>query len=73
MKKLELVIKNRRKYKVSTDRNHKLPVAENVLDRAFYPEKADQVWAADITYIWTQEDWLYLAVVIDLYCGLESW
>ena len=42
-------------------------MAENVLNRAFYPEAPNQVWGTDITYLWTQEGWIYLAVVIDLY------
>ena len=67
MNKLGLIVKPKRKYKVTTDSNHQLPVAENILNREFYPEQANQVWASDITYIWTQEGWLYLAVVIDLY------
>ncbi len=44
-----------------------MPVAENLLDRQFKAGKANQVYAGDITYIHTQEGWLYLAVVIDLY------
>lgn len=67
MKKLKLVVKSKRKYKVTTDSKHQFPVAKNILNREFYPQKADRVWATDITYIWTQEGWLYLAIVIDLY------
>ena len=67
MKKLNLIVKAKRKYKVTTDSDHTLPVAENVLDRQFNPTQANQVWASDITYVWTQEGWLYLAVVMDLY------
>ena len=67
MKKLNLVVKPKRKYKVTTDSVHRLPVSENVLARAFNPDTANRVWASDITYIWTQEGWLYLAIVIDLY------
>ena len=43
------------------------PVAANVLDRAFEPDAPDRVWAADMTYIATDEGWLYLSVVLDLY------
>lgn len=56
-----------RRFKATTDSAHSLPVAENILDRQFGVEQADAVWAADITYIWTQEGWLYLAVVMDLF------
>src|SRR5690606_8322160 len=67
MKKLGLVVKKKRKFRITTNSNHKLPVAENILDRQFNPVTQNQAWAADITYIWTAEGWLYLAVVIDLY------
>ena len=60
-------VKHRKKYKVTTNSNHKLPLFDNLLERAFDVFEADQVYASDITYIWTQEGWLYLAVVIDLY------
>jgi len=67
MKSMGLIVKVKCKYKVTTDSNHRLPVAENVLNRAFYPEAPNQAWGTDITYLWTQEGWIYLAVVIDLY------
>jgi putative transposase len=51
----------------TTDSNHKLPVANNILDRAFDPTGPNQSWCADITYIPTREGWLYLAVVEDLF------
>ena len=57
----------RKKYKVTTNSNHKQPVFENILNRQFVVEKANQAYAGDITYLWTQEGWLYLAVVIDLF------
>lgn len=67
MKALNLKVKQRCKYKVTTDSKHNLPVAKNVLNRAFLPSAANRVWGADITYLWTQQGWIYLAVVIDLY------
>jgi putative transposase len=51
----------------TTDSRHDRPVAENVLAREFYPDRPDQVWTADITYVPTAEGWLYLAVVLDLF------
>lgn len=60
-----LAAKTRRKYRVTTDSAHALPTAENVLNREFEQEAPDRVWLADITYIWTLEGWLYLAVVLD--------
>jgi len=67
MKVLNLKVKQKRKYKVTTDSKHQLPVAENVLNRQFSPQAPNQAWGTDITYLWTQEGWIYLAVVIDLY------
>ena len=51
----------------TTDSNHRLPVADNVLDRDFEPEGPNERWRADITYVPTHEGWLYLAVVEDLF------
>jgi transposase InsO family protein len=56
-----------RKFRCTTDSNHHLPVAENVLDRQFDPDAPNEVWVADITFIPTRERWLYLAAVEDLY------
>jgi putative transposase len=63
-----IVAKTARKFRVTTtDSNHDLPVAQNLLDRQFHPSGANEVWLADITYIPTGEGWLYLAAVEDLY------
>ncbi len=59
-------VRRHKKYKATTNSNHSLPVFENVLARQFDVAKIDQVYVSDITYIWTKEGWLYLAVVIDL-------
>jgi putative transposase len=67
MKALKLKVKQKCKYKVTTDSKHRLPVAQNVLNRQFSPIAPNQAWGTDITYLWTQEGWVYLAVVIDLY------
>ncbi len=56
-----------RRFKVTTDSRHSKPVAENVLGRQFNPAAANSAWASDITYIHTNEGWLYLATVIDLF------
>lgn len=60
-------VRSRKKYKVTTNSDHKQPVFENVLDRRFEVNEPDIAYVQDITYIWTQEGWLYLAVVIDLF------
>ena len=59
--------RHKRRFKVTTDSRHNLPVAPNLLDRNFTPEAPNQVWASDITYLWTDEGWLYLAIVLDLF------
>jgi putative transposase len=56
-----------KKWRATTQSNHRLPVAENTLNRQFTAEYPNRVWAGDITYVWTTEGWLYLAVVLDLY------
>jgi len=67
MKAQHLCCKTKRKFTHTTDSNHPLPIAPNLLSRNFSPAKPNQVYAGDITYIPTQEGWLYLAVVIDLF------
>jgi transposase InsO family protein len=67
MRQHGIAAKTRRKFRCTTDSNHDLAVADNVLDRQFAPTAANQVWVADITYIPTREGWLYLAAVEDLY------
>jgi len=59
--------RHKRRYKATTDSKHTLPVADNRLARAFMPTAPNRVWTADITYLWTEEGWLYLAVVLDLF------
>ncbi|MDA8415535.1 MAG: IS3 family transposase [Betaproteobacteria bacterium] len=56
-----------KKWKATTDSSHRLPVASNTLDRQFMVTAPNRVWAGDISYVWTDEGWLYLAVVLDLY------
>jgi len=67
MKEAGVQVKHRKKYKVTTNSNHRQPLFDNVVDRQFDVDEPDQVYVGDITYLWTQEGWLYLAVVIDLY------
>lgn len=62
-----LKAKARRKYKPTTDSDHTLPVAANLLDRDFHAEQPNTAWVSDITYIATREGWLYLAVIVDLF------
>jgi putative transposase len=67
MRDHEIRAKRVKKGRRTTNSHHSLPVAENVLARQFSSERPDQVWASDITYVWTQEGWLYLVVFLDLY------
>ena len=67
MRKQDLVVKTKKKFKNTTDSKHGLAVADNILDREFSVEAPDRVYTGDITYIWTDEGWLYLAVVLDLF------
>jgi transposase InsO family protein len=62
-----IVAKTVKKFKATTNSKHDLPVAENLLKQNFVAEKPNTVWVSDITYIWTLEGWLYLAVILDLY------
>lgn len=62
-----IVAKTVKKFKTTTDSKHNLPIAENLLKQNFVTEKPNTVWVSDITYIWTLEGWLYLAVILDLY------
>jgi transposase InsO family protein len=57
----------KKKYKATTHSKHSLPVFENLLQRNFHSEKPNEKWVTDITYISTDEGWLYLASVMDLY------
>jgi putative transposase len=59
--------KTKRRFKATTNSKHNKPVAENLLNREFHAAEPDQKWVSDVTYVWTDEGWLYLAVFIDLF------
>lgn len=67
MKGRRLEANGKRRFRVTTISKHSHPIAENVLERNFSPDKPNQFWAGDITYHWTQEGWMYLAVFVDFY------
>jgi putative transposase len=70
MRKEEIKGRQRKRFRRTTNSKHEHPIAPNVLDRRFDPREIGRpnvVWAGDITYIWTMEGWLYLAVILDLF------
>lgn len=67
MRLAAVAVKKRRKFKVTTESNHSLPVAPNLLAQDFTVAAPNRAWVSDITYIWTHEGWSYLAIVMDLY------
>jgi putative transposase len=67
MRENGLRARQKRRFKRTTDSHHAWPVAPNLLDQDFAATRPDEKWGADISYIWTREGWLYLAVVIDLF------
>jgi len=67
MRAHQIRAKGKRRFVVTTQSDHSQPVHENILDRQFTASAPNQRWASDITYLWTNEGWLYLAVVLDLF------
>lgn len=67
MKANYLVARRHRKFRFTTDSNHKYPIAPNILNQNFEVYRMNQVWVSDITYIQTGEGWIYLTVIIDLF------
>ncbi|WP_425537481.1 IS3 family transposase [Phaeobacter gallaeciensis] len=67
MRENGLVARQKRRFKRTTDSEHAWPVAPNLLAQDFEAEQPDRKWGADISYIWTAQGWLYLAVVLDLH------
>ena len=62
-----IMAKTRRRFKATTNSRHCLPVSPNLLNRHFTADGPNKVWTSDITYVWTEEGWLYLAVVLDVF------
>ncbi len=67
MQKAKLSVRVRKKYKVAKANKQKQTIAENILNRNFKAKYINKVWCNDNLYIWTNEGWLHLATVIDLY------
>jgi putative transposase len=67
MRENDLKARQKRRFKRTTDSHHAFPVAPNLIEQNFSAERPNQKWAADISYVWTSEGWLYLAVLLDLF------
>ena len=67
MSELGLVGLPARRFRTTTDSNHRKPIPSNVLNRDFVAARPNEKWVTDITYVWTAEGWLYLAAVLDLF------
>lgn len=67
MKQANLAGRKRRRFRQTTDSNHNYPIANNILERDFITTAPNEAWVADITFIWTDQGWLYLAAILDLF------
>jgi transposase InsO family protein len=67
MREKKLVARMRRRFRTTTDSKHDFPIAPNVLERDFTASAPDRAWVTDITFLWTAQGWLYLAVILDLF------
>jgi putative transposase len=67
MREKKLTARTRRRFRTTTDSNHSFPIAPNVLERDFTASAPDRAWVTDITFVWTAQGWLYLAVILDLF------
>ena len=73
-RELALRCKQKRKFKATTNSNHDLPVADNLLNQTFAPPRPNEAWVTDITYVATGEGWLYLAGIKDVFsCELVGY
>ncbi|EAV40713.1 Integrase, catalytic domain [Stappia aggregata IAM 12614] len=67
MRENAITVKRNKKFKATTDSNHRFNIAPNLLKRDFSADRPNRKWAGDISYVWTREGWLYLAVILDLH------
>lgn len=67
MREMKLAGRTRRRFRATTDSRHAFPIAPNLLERDFTAEAPNQSWVTDITFLWTNQGWLYLAVILDLF------
>jgi len=67
MRRNEIKAKTKKRFKITTNSKHNHPIVPNLLNQDFTAYNPNQIWVSDITYIWTREGWLYLAVILDLF------
>jgi putative transposase len=67
MRENDSAARTRRRFRKTTDSKHSFPIAPNVLERDFTAAGPDEAWVTDITFLWTTQGWLYLAVILDLF------
>lgn len=67
MRKENLYCRRNKKFRVTTNSNHAYPISPNLLKQDFKVERINQVWVSDITYVYTEEGWLYLTIILDLF------
>jgi putative transposase len=67
MRENDLLARSPRRFRVTTDSKHSLPIAPNLLEQDFSADGPNRVWVGDITYVWTAEGWGYLASLLDLF------
>ena len=67
MRENDIKARQKRRFKRTNDSEHSWPVAPNIIDQDFAADRPNQKWGVDISYVWTREGWIYLAVVIDLF------
>ena len=72
MQENDIRARHKRRYQVTTDSKHNLPIAANLPDRNFNPSAPNQVWTSDITYLWTDEGWLYLMKQLAIPLGWQK-
>jgi hypothetical protein len=74
MIKAGVTVRHRKKFIKTTDSRHNHPIAENLVNRQFPVDQPNRIWCSDLSYLWTMQGWLYLAVVIDLFsCKVVGW
>jgi len=67
MREQSLIARRKRRFRVTTASDHSLPIAPNLLEQKFTASAPDRIWVGDMTYVWTREGWMYLAVLVDVF------